>query len=196
MARDRDIRRDQAGVGPDPSESRRRLVSIDDLNGYSVAKGEPDVRGWEVCTLGGRQLGAVEDLLIDPERGEVVMLEVELRGDGLHAEVPLRNVQIDRKRKVVVVDSGDIETGSRSDIRARDRMDSAERDEIRGRYSESPRDVRYGERADHGERVDHGDRVDHDDHRDALELGETEETVIERRPMVEEVIVRRRPVDE
>lgn len=185
MARDRDLRRDQAGVGPDPSESRRRLVSIDDLNGYSVAKGEPDVRGWEVCTLGGRELGEVEDLLIDPERGEVVMLEIELRGDGLHAEVPLRSVQIDRKRKVVVVDSGDITDGMRNDVRARDRMDSAEREEIRGRYRDNPRDdVRYGERSDHSHSLE------------SHTIDETEETVVERRPMIEEVVVRRRPVDE
>lgn len=176
MARDRDMRRDQAGVGPDPADGRRRLVSIDDLSGYRVASGEPDVRGWEVCTLGGRELGEVEDLLIDPDRGEVVMLEVELRGEGVHAEVPIRAVQIDRKRKVVLVDSGDISDGVRNDTRARDRMDATERETIRGTYRDT-RDVRYGDRVDH-----------HDD--------VAEEQVIERRPMVEEVVVRRRPVDE
>lgn len=181
MAKDRDLRRDQAGVGPDPSEGRRRLVSMDDLDGYSVAKGEPDVRGWEVCTLGGRELGEVEDLLVDPDRGEVVMLEIELRGDGMHAEVPLRSVQIDRKRKVVLVDSGDIHDGVRSDVRARDRIEESERDEIRTRYRENPRDLRYDERLDRGE---------------TTTVGDTEETVVERRPMVEEVVVRRRPVDE
>lgn len=186
MAKSRDVRRDHAGVGPDPSESRRRLVSIDDLSGYTVAKGEPDVRGWEVCTLGGRELGEVEDLLIDPDRGEVVMLEVELRGEGgVHAEVPLRSVQIDRKRKVVLVDSGDIDEGTRYDSRARDRMDAEERENIRGTYRDTTRDVRYGDRLDHDHeeaRADHGNGM--------------EEQVIERRPMVEEVVVRRRPVDE
>jgi sporulation protein YlmC with PRC-barrel domain len=179
MAKKRDLRRDRAGVGPDPAESRRRLVSIDDLDGYSVADGEPDVRGWDVCTLGGRELGEVEDLLIDPERGEVVMLEIELRGDGLHAEVPLRSVQIDRKREIVVVDSGDITDGVRNDVRARDRLDPTEREAIRGSYRNTSRDVRYDERGE-----DEG-----------LAEG-TEETVVERRPMVEEVVVRRRPVDE
>jgi sporulation protein YlmC with PRC-barrel domain len=179
MSKDRDLRRDQAGVGPDPSEGRTRLVSIDDLSGYSVAQGEPDVRGWEVCTLGGRELGEVEDLLIDPERGEVVMLEVELRDDKVHAEVPIRSVQIDRKRKVVLVDSGDIGEGVRNTVRARERMDPTEREGIRGAYRDTRRDVRYGE------------RVAHERDPDA-----TEETVVESRPMVEEVVVRRRPADE
>jgi sporulation protein YlmC with PRC-barrel domain len=194
MGRDRNTRRDSAGHGPDPSESRRRLVSIDDLSGYTVAKGEPDVRGWEVTTLGGRELGAVEDLLIDPERGEVVMLEVELRGDGeVHAEVPIRSVQIDRKRKVVMVDSGDINDGLRHPVRARDRMDEVERENIRGTYRDA-RDVRYGERVEHDERVEQGERAEHDERVTAADG--TEERVVERRPMVEEVVVRRRPVDE
>jgi sporulation protein YlmC with PRC-barrel domain len=209
MAKARDIRRDHAGVGPDPSEGRRRLVSIDDLSGYTVAKGEPDVRGWEVCTLGGRELGEVEDLLIDPDRGEVVMLEVELSGEsGFHAEVPIRSVQIDRKRKVVLVDSGDISDGVRHDKRARDRMDADERENIRGAYRDTRRDVRYGERVEHDElRSDHSDADRNDVDRGDVDRGDvdrgdagrndgTEEHVIERRPMVEEVVVRRRPVDE
>lgn len=192
MAKQRDLRRDRSGVGPDPAESRRRLVSIDDLSGYTVAKGEPDVRGWEVCTLSGRELGEVEDLLIDPDRGEVVMLEVELRGDGVHAEVPIRAVQIDRKRKVVLVDSGDINEGIRNEVRARDRMDPQERENIRGSYRDTARDVRYGDRVEHGAR----DR-DRDDHSDIDAVtGSVDETVVERRDVVEEVVVRRRPADE
>jgi sporulation protein YlmC with PRC-barrel domain len=186
----RDTRRDSAGVGPEPDRSRRRLVSIDDLDGFQVAEGEPDIRGWEVCTLNGRELGSVEDLLIDPERGEVVMLEVAMRGD-VHAEVPLRSVQIDRKRKVIVADSGDVDEHDRHDVRARDRMTADERDEIRGAYRDRKRDLRYGDpdadaardiREDAGVRSSADARTD-----DSME-----EHVIERRPMVEEVVVRRR----
>ncbi|CAN5697357.1 hypothetical protein BH23GEM9_BH23GEM9_21710 [soil metagenome] len=192
MAKQRDLRRDRSGVGPDPAESRRRLVSIDDLSGYTVAKGEPDVRGWEVCTLSGRELGEVEDLLIDPDRGEVVMLEVELRGDGVHAEVPIRAVQIDRKRKVVLVDSGDINEGIRNEVRARDRMDPQERENIRGSYRYTACGFLYGDRVKHGARE--RDRYDHSDI-DAV-TGSVDETVVERRDVVEEVVVRRRPADE
>jgi sporulation protein YlmC with PRC-barrel domain len=210
MGRKRETRRDQAGVGPDPSESRRRLASIDDLDGYKVADGEPDVRGWAVTTLNGRELGAVEDLLIDPDRGEVVMLEIALRDEGVHAEMPLRHVQLDHKRKVVVVDSGDLDRGTRSDVRARDRMEDEDRERVRTTYGGGARDVRYGESRDV--------RPDHDDRKGVVQRGTesdeahrerragpagtpvdddvVDETVVERRPMVEEVVVRRRTVEE
>jgi sporulation protein YlmC with PRC-barrel domain len=176
MASDRDRkRRDLAGTGPDPDRARRRLVSLDDLDGYKISDGEPDIRGWDVMTVSGRELGNVEDLLVDPERGEVVMVEVEMSGAGVHAEVPIRAVQLDRKRKVVMVDSGDLDT--RNDTRARDRMDPADRDSIRGDYADTRRDVRYA--AD-----------------DVTEPAGEDEVVVESRPMVEEVVVRRRPVDE
>jgi sporulation protein YlmC with PRC-barrel domain len=180
MTKKRDVRRDRAGTGPDPEESRRRLVSIEDLDDYRIAKGEPDVRGWDVCTLNGRELGAVEDLLIDPNRGEVVMLEVALRNDGVHTEVPIRSVQLDRNRKVVVVDSGEVDAGPRHEVRTRDRMSEGEREDMRSAYRSS----REGT---------HGTVVEHE--ADADTAG-TEERVVERRPMVEEVVVRRRPVEE
>jgi sporulation protein YlmC with PRC-barrel domain len=215
MGRKREIRRDQAGVGPDPSESRRRLASIDDLDGFKVADGEPDVRGWAVTTLNGRELGAVEDLLIDPERGEVVMLEVALRDEGLHAELPLRQVQLDHKRQVVLVDSGDLDRGTRSDVRARERMGDEDREHVRTTYGSSSRDVRYGEsrdvRPDDGTVIVHRGTDDGDVDRGddagrskrAAPANETrvdddivDETVVDRRPIIEETIVRRRVVDE
>lgn len=191
MAKKRDIRRDKAGVGPDPSRTRRRLVSMDDLDNYRLADGEPDIRGWQVCTLNGRELGSVEDLLVDPERGEVVMLEMEVEGDGVHAEVPMRSVQLDRGRKAVMVDSGDVESHDRYESRARDRMTAEEREEVRGTYRGTSRDLRYGERAAHEEH-------DHDSDRDdRMHLADdTEERIVERRPVIEEVVVRRRVVDD
>ncbi len=54
-----------------------------------------------------------EDLLVDPERGEVVMLEVELRDGAVHAEVPIRSVQLDRERKIVLLDSSELDSGVR-----------------------------------------------------------------------------------
>lgn len=191
MARDKErTRRDQAGVGPDP-ERRRHLVSIDDLDGYKIADGEPDIRGWDVRTLNGREVGEVEDLLIDPDRGEVVMLEVELRDGGVHAEVPIRSVQLDRNGKAVLVDSGDID--SRYDVRARDRMLAEERDGIRDRYRDTDRSVSYAASDRDHDDVPGADRVPEGERtvRDGVE-----ETVVERRPVIEEVVVRRRVVEE
>jgi hypothetical protein len=106
MARD-EFRRDCAGVGPDP-RTAGRLYRMSDYDGYKVASGSPDVRGWDVRTLSGNDIGEVEDLLIDPHRGEVVMLDVDLFESHRHVAIPVRGVQIDRKRHFVVVDSGDV----------------------------------------------------------------------------------------
>lgn len=183
MARNKDrIRRDQAGVGPDPENARRHhLVSMHELEGYTIADGEPDIRGWDVRTLNGREIGEIDDLLIDTDRGEVVMIEVELRDGGVRAEVPIRSVQLDRENKAVIVDSGDVD--ARHDQRPRDRMQAVERhDEVRDARSDGPRSVTYGAREREADRG-------------MIEDG-TEEVVIERRPVIEEVVVRRKVVDE
>lgn len=98
--------RDAAGVGPYAKE-RERLVALSSLGSWKVAEGDPDIRGWEVRTVSGRQLGVVADLLIDSDAGEVVMLDVDLPGTDRHTFVPIRVVQIDRVRRLALMDSAD-----------------------------------------------------------------------------------------
>jgi hypothetical protein len=98
--------RDIAGVGPYARE-RESLVPMSSI-AWTVADGEPDIRGWDICTVSGRQLGAVSDLLVDAKAHEVVMLDVDLPGTDRHTFVPIRLVQIDRERRVVVMDSADL----------------------------------------------------------------------------------------
>jgi len=195
MARDERIRRDAAGVGPDP-EFSRRLYPIDELKDYRIASGEPDIRGWEVRTLNGREVGEVEDLLVDPARGEVVMLEVDLDNSGRHLNVPLRAVQLDREHRHVIVDSADL--GSDEDVletRARERMTDEDRRYIEEDIRDSrTRDVRYGftDRDDRIDRIEE-ERLDRevreaDRARDASTIDKDER-------IIEEVVVRRRVVD-
>jgi hypothetical protein len=99
--------RDAAGVGPYARE-RESLVPLSTLSSWSVSDGEPDVRGWDVATVSGRQLGSVKDLLIDAKAGEVVLLDVDLAGSDTHSLVPIRVVQIDRARRVILMDSADL----------------------------------------------------------------------------------------
>ncbi|HWH51966.1 MAG TPA: PRC-barrel domain-containing protein [Gemmatimonadaceae bacterium] len=99
--------RDAAGVGPYARE-RDGLVPLSSLSSWSVSEGEPDVRGWEVRTVSGRHLGSVKDLLIDAQAGEVVMLDVDLAGSDQHSLVPIRVAQIDRGRRVILMDSADM----------------------------------------------------------------------------------------
>jgi photosynthetic reaction center H subunit len=103
----RDRQRDAAGIGP-YAQDAERLVRLSDLGKWDVAEGEPDIRGWEVRTVGGRELGKIKELLVDPDAGEVVMLDVDLTESHGHALVPLRIVEIDRPKRVVRMDSADL----------------------------------------------------------------------------------------
>jgi hypothetical protein len=105
-AQDRD-RRDAAGVGPYARE-RERLVPMSSLVDWKLSKGEPDIRGWEIRTVSGRQLGVVADLLVDREAGEAVMLDVDLPGTDRHACVPIRVAKIDRASRIILMDSAEL----------------------------------------------------------------------------------------
>src|SRR5689334_12695857 len=167
----RDRQRDAAGIGPYARDTER-LVPLSELGRWDVAEGEPDIRGWEVRTIGGRELGKIKELLVDPDAGEVVMLDVDLSGSDRHALVPLRIVEIDRPKRVVRMDSSDLTPEEQEAV--------AEAEGGSAVASDTP--VRERKWADTG-------RVKYPAHGN-------DEVVVERRPVVEEVVVRRRLVDE
>lgn len=166
----RDRQRDAAGIGP-YAQDAERLVRLSDLGKWDVAEGEPDIRGWEVRTIGGRELGKIKELLVDPDAGEVVMLDVDLSGSHQHALVPLRIVEIDRTKRVVRMDSSDLSPEERAAV---DQAEGAP-----AVSSDTP--ARERKWADAG-RVKYPSQGN-------------DEVVVERRPVVEEVVVRRRLVD-
>jgi hypothetical protein len=109
MQRDDRGGRDAAGIGPYARE-REGLVTLSSLGSWNVSDGDPDIRGWEVRTVSGRQLGQVAELLVDAKAGEVVMLDIDLPGTDQHSFVPIRVVEIDRARRIVLMDSADLPT--------------------------------------------------------------------------------------
>lgn len=167
----RDRQRDAAGIGPYARDAER-LVRLSELGSWDVAEGEPDIRGWEVRTIGGRELGKIKELLIDPDAGEVVMIDVNLTGSDRHALVPLRIIEIDRARRLVRMDSSD--------------LTPAEQEAVAEATGEAP--VSSEGRSRERTWADTG-RVKY------ASLGD-DERVVERRPVVEEVVVRRRVVDQ
>lgn len=206
MAHDHErLRGDNAGVGPQPGLPSR-LHRLSQSNHYRIASGEPDIRGWEVRNISGGHLGEVEDLLIDPHRGEVVMLDVDLDDSPDHINLPIRSVQLDRGSRSVIVDSGDIRDAMTATAAERDRERDYDRDrdidhdldrerddvrepDVRERVEADragePRDVRYS-----------APLRDRETSSKVVDGQVVEETVVERRPIVEEVVVRRKVVDD
>ncbi|HWM92652.1 MAG TPA: PRC-barrel domain-containing protein [Thermoanaerobaculia bacterium] len=57
------------------------VVPLKDLKDFQVAKGDPDVRGWEVLSNDGRRIGKVDDLLVDTAAMRVRYLDIDLDND-------------------------------------------------------------------------------------------------------------------
>jgi sporulation protein YlmC with PRC-barrel domain len=101
-----------------------RVVRLKDLKDYTVAKGDPDVRGWNVYANDGRRIGEVDELLVDVEAMKVRYLDIDLDrdvlsvtgGDNLgnttaapgtrsgHVLIPIGSAQLDEKEDRVIVD--------------------------------------------------------------------------------------------
>jgi sporulation protein YlmC with PRC-barrel domain len=138
------------------------------MKDVKIVDGDADVRGWDVCTINGAKVGTVDDLLVDRAHGEVVMLDVDLAGSNRHTLAPIRGVQIDRARRIVLIDSADLNGPADAAALA-----------SRPAATEVPRSI-DAPLADSTRRLADG----------------VEETVVERRPVVyEEVVVRRKVVD-
>lgn len=84
------------------NEPMDRVVPLNQLSGYKVADGEPDIRGWEVLGADGRRLGRVDDLLVDTQANKVRYVDVD--GEGRHVTIPIGYATLERERREVVVD--------------------------------------------------------------------------------------------
>lgn len=91
------------------STTRGRLARLDELDDFTVADGDPDIRGWEVRTVDGKKLGKVEELIVDPTAMKVRYMEVEVdskfegrRGDG-HILVPIGTARLDDDNDNVLI---------------------------------------------------------------------------------------------
>jgi hypothetical protein len=221
MARKEQGARDRAGIGPHRHDGIR-LVPLSKLK-WDVADGEVDVRGWDVRTLSGHEIGSVKDLLVDTAAGEVVMLDIDLKGSRDHTLAPIRAAEIDRSSRVVRIDSSEIEPGAMPAL-GREAVSDEDAHRFNERYGRAygsrgwDRDRDYIVERD-GDEVLFTRRDRDDDPPDSAERAVDsttaypepadrrsvryarseagDEQVIERRPVVvEEVVVRRRVVDE
>ena len=95
-----------------PRHNRRgtengRLARLHEFDDYRVAEGEPDVRGWTVKMPDDRDVGRVQNLIVDLDALEVSYLEVALDRESLRLAqprnvlVPIGLVWLDDDREIV-----------------------------------------------------------------------------------------------
>jgi uncharacterized protein (TIGR02271 family) len=86
------------------------IYPLDELKGHTVAKGNPDPRGWDVYSSDDTKLGEVKDLLVDVSVMEARYLDVELDKDiagerDRHVLLPVGTARLDDDSDRVIADT-------------------------------------------------------------------------------------------
>jgi uncharacterized protein (TIGR02271 family) len=90
------------------NENMDRVVPLSQLDDMSVADGQPDIRGWKVSSADGKEIGKVEELLVDRSAMKVRYLDVDLdnsmvAGGGRHVTIPVTSARLDTRSDRVIV---------------------------------------------------------------------------------------------
>ncbi len=91
------------------TEDGIRIAALGDLGDYEVAKGYPDIRGWRVDSVDGREVGRVHELLVDVDVLRTRYLDVRLTSEVAATPgdrdvlVPIGAAKLDEPGKRVVV---------------------------------------------------------------------------------------------
>lgn len=94
-------------------EEDRHLFRLGELDDYKVAGDDPDVRGWTIFGKDHREIGVINELIVDPDREKVRYLDVvpsKNRPDDIkdhHLLIPIGLARLDREDDRVIVDEID-----------------------------------------------------------------------------------------
>ena len=84
-----------------------RIAPLGELDDFKVADGNLDVRGWTVTTEDGREVGEVDELLVDTQALKVRYLVVDLDEDRVGADhavlVPIGAARLDDEDDRVII---------------------------------------------------------------------------------------------
>ncbi len=87
-----------------------RIVPLKDAKDFRLAKGAPNLRGWNVFGADGERVGQVTEMLVDPESAKVRYLDVDLADDlfllkeDRHVLIPTDFVELRERGKDVWVE--------------------------------------------------------------------------------------------
>jgi len=175
----------------------RRLSDAD----LAVAEDEPDVRGWTLVSSDNRELGEVEDLIVDTAAMKVRFLEIDPEDEANGSEnetvyVPIESVDLDRQGKRVLLRAADAgmwrtlvpaefaaQFGARRGTTAESRGETTGAGEI-NRMTRAEEEVRVGKRTVPAGEVRVGKHVETEHVRENVSV------------MLEQVHIERRPVSD
>ncbi|HOJ20193.1 MAG TPA: PRC and DUF2382 domain-containing protein [Armatimonadota bacterium] len=85
------------------------LQRMEDLEHWTIAEGEPDIRGWDILTQEGDHVGKVHDLIASPKTQHVYFILAQIGGlwgmGGRHVLVPLDRIHLNRENHQVRIDA-------------------------------------------------------------------------------------------
>jgi hypothetical protein len=95
-----------------------RLVHLADVHDLRVADGDPDIRGWDVCTAGGEKVGTVKDLIVDTRLMKVRYIEARIDRETLNSSddryvlIPIGSARLDDAKDHVYLDAAVVDPRS------------------------------------------------------------------------------------
>lgn len=90
-------------------EKNAALIRLKEMEGYAVSDKDPDVRGWKVISKNGREVGTIDELIVDQDAMKVRYLDIDLNDDFLesgrdrHLLLPIGVAEIDEKDDLVFI---------------------------------------------------------------------------------------------
>jgi uncharacterized protein (TIGR02271 family) len=177
------------------------LTRMSETKDFEVAKDDPDIRGWEVSTANGQDVGRVTDLIVDPAAMKVRQIEVALSGSAFKGQsgrkviVPVASADLDRSGKTVILHGLTMEqlsampeygAGWKATSTPATDYPREKREGDARRLTRAEEELRIGKRAVQAGEVRVGKHVETEHVRQPVTL-EKERVTVERRPVTGEV---------
>ena len=88
-------------------EYSKKLYRLSELSEFKVAKGDEDIRGWDVVTADNEVIGKVDELIVDPTARKVRYIDVDVNEEYTgpskkgHILIPIGAAALDSKKDIV-----------------------------------------------------------------------------------------------
>jgi hypothetical protein len=98
-----------SGTDAATTNATSHLARLDDLHGFKIADGDPDIGGWEIKTTDGVKVGKVDSLIVDTNALKVRYIDAKLDKHELklqeerHVLLPIGTARLDDKEDCVML---------------------------------------------------------------------------------------------